>query len=247
MTQIGQGREGQEMTMGDEDGTGSGNYASPPCFMHEMDPSYTGLELEADARQRCDVMRWRKAERERLIAARLAFDSGERNRHDEKIAAGIDQILGDVSGRMISVYWPFRGEPDLRPWMERIIAQGGACALPVVVKPNAPLVFRRWHPGCKLERGVWNIPIPAAGAEVIPDIVISPLVGFDPAYYRLGYGGGFYDRTLAAFAQKPRVVGVGYSQAKLATIYPQPHDIAMDVIVTETGAVTFPGSAIGAE
>ena len=72
---------------------------------------------------------------------------------------------------------------------------------------------------------------------VAPDIVIAPLVGFDEACYRLGHGGGFYDRTLATLAARPRIVGVGYTELALRTIYPQPHDVPMDVIVTENGAV----------
>lgn len=84
-------------------------------------------------------------------------------------------------------------------------------------------------------RGVWNILIPASGEAVLPDVVIAPLVGFDLAGYRLGYGGGFYDRTIAAMPAKPWVIGVGFTLARLGTIYPQAHDVAMDVIVTEEG------------
>lgn len=79
--------------------------------------------------------------------------------------------------------------------------------------------------------------MPAERRPCIPDIVVAPVVGFDAACYRLGYGGGFFDRTLAAMPERPRGIGVGYSRAKLATIYPQLHDIPMDLIVTETGAV----------
>ncbi|TSE12489.1 5-formyltetrahydrofolate cyclo-ligase, partial [Mesorhizobium intechi] len=77
------------------------------------------------------------------------------------------------------------------------------------------------------------IPIPAEGDPVLPDIVVAPIVGIDPANYRLGYGGGFFDRTLAAMPSKPLVIGVGYELQRVATIYPQPHDIPMDRIVTE--------------
>lgn len=202
-------------------------FASPPCSLHEIDPAYSGLE-EGGA----DVRRWRKAERERLIALRLAIPADERRKFSERIADALDQRLGDLTGKTVSTYWPFRGEPDLRGWMERVIARGGSCALPVVVKKAAPLVFRPWHPGCAMERGVWNIPIPSEGPEIIPDIVISPLVGFDPAGYRLGYGGGFYDRTLAAHPGR-RVIGVGYSVQAIPTIWPQWHDVPMGEIVTE--------------
>jgi 5-formyltetrahydrofolate cyclo-ligase len=209
------------------------DYASPACFLHEVDPDYLGYAPEPDAQQRRDVARWRKAERERLIALRLAVDPETRRLETERIAAGLDSAIGEVAGRVVSAYWPFRGEPDLRGWMERIHLRGGRCALPVVVEKARPLLFREWRPGDPLARGVWNIPIPVEGAEVLPDIVIAPVVGFDPGAYRLGYGGGFFDRTLAAMPVKPLVLGVGTSRAAIPTIFPQPHDIPMDIIITE--------------
>ena len=128
-------------------------------------------------------------------------------------------------------YWPFRGEHDLRPWLARAIERGATGALPVVVEKSAPLELRAYRPGDPLERGIWNIPVPARGDVVIPDIVIAPLVGYDAAGFRLGYGGGYYDRTLAALPRKPLVIGLGYALGRLATIYPQPHDIAMDLVI----------------
>jgi 5,10-methenyltetrahydrofolate synthetase len=86
-----------------------------------------------------------------------------------------------------------------------------------------------------MERGFWNIPVPAEGPTVVPDITLSPVVGWDAAGNRLGYGGGYFDRTLAALAPRPLAIGVGLCAARIATIFPQPHDIAMQVIVTETG------------
>src|SRR5690606_33934120 len=96
-----------------------------------------------------------------------------------------------------------------------------------------PLIFRAWKHGDPLEKGVWNIPIPATGAPVLPDIVISPVVGVDTNRYRLGYGGGFYDRTLAAMPRKPLVIGVGYELQRIPTIHAQAHDIPLDVVVTD--------------
>jgi 5,10-methenyltetrahydrofolate synthetase len=211
--------------------------------MHEVDPVYMGLAEAADPRQRADVMRWRKAERERLIKARLAMPSDLRREFGRRIADHLEESIGQVAGLVVSAYWPFRGEPDLRAFLQRVVEHGGRTALPVVVQRAAPLVFRAWAQGEPLEKGVWNIPVPTERAEeVIPDIVIAPVVGFDPSCYRLGYGGGFYDRTLAALPRRPRVFGVGYSQAAISTIYPQPHDIALDVIVTENGTVTPRGA-----
>ena len=189
---------------------------------------------------RARVMRWRKAERERLIAARMAMDAAERRGLAAAIAKRLDAALGDIAGRIVSTYWPFRGEPDLRPWMEAVAVRGGRCALPIVVEKGAPLIFRTWRHGETLARGVWNIPIPEAGVEVTPDVVISPVVGFDRDAFRLGYGGGFFDRTLAGLAAKgfrPLVVGVGYGLAEIPTIHPLPHDIPMSGIVTERETV----------
>jgi 5,10-methenyltetrahydrofolate synthetase len=180
-----------------------------------------------------EVAAWRKEERARLIEARLATSAEKRAEMAASIVKGLDAAIGDMNGRLVSLYWPFRGEPDLRGWMTSIIERGGAVALPVVVEKGHPLVFRAYKPGDKLEKGVWNIPIPAEGDSVIPNVVISPIVGFDAQNYRLGYGGGFFDRTLAAMPKKALVIGIGYEIGRIPTIHPQAHDIPMDRIVTE--------------
>lgn len=208
-------------------------FASPPCLMHELDADALGFVPELDEQTRLDVMRWRKVERARLIAERMKTSAPDRARIASEIAAGLDALLSDIAGRTIGVYWPIRGEPDLRPWMERVRARGGICALPVVVERKAPLVFRTWDPSIPLERGIADIPVPATGAAVTPDMLVVPVIGFDPACYRLGYGGGYYDRTLASLAVRPCAIGIGAAAAGLPTIYPQPHDIPMDAIVTE--------------
>lgn len=217
---------------GSDDEEGPAQYASPPCFLHELQPGFYPGASHADPLAWADVARWRKAERARLIDARLAIPADIRAEMAKQIAEGLDAEIGDVGGKTVSLYWPFRGEPDLRPWMASIVERGGRAALPVVIEKAHPLVFRAYRPGDRLEKGVWNIPIPAEGESVVPDVVISPLVGIDPANYRLGYGGGFFDRTLAALPKKPLVIGVGYDMQRIATIYPQPHDIPMDRIVT---------------
>jgi 5-formyltetrahydrofolate cyclo-ligase len=216
----------------DPDDQGTAQYASPPCFLHELQPGFDARGIHADPVAWTDVARWRKAERARLIEMRLAIPAEIRAEMAAKIAEELDAEIGDVGGKTVSLYWPFRGEPDLRLWMASVVERGGRAALPVVIEKAHPLVFRAYRPGDRLEKGVWNIPIPADGESVIPDVVISPLVGVDPANYRLGYGGGFFDRTLAALPKKPLVIGVGYDMQRIATIYPQPHDIPMDRIVT---------------
>ena len=104
-----------------------------------------------------------------------------------------------------------------------------------MAKKGRPLEFWSWQPEMKLIRGIWNIPIPSERNPVNPTNLLVPLVGFDAAAYRLGHGGGYYDRTLANLNPRPFTIGVGYEFGRLETIYPQPHDIPMDSIVTETG------------
>jgi 5-formyltetrahydrofolate cyclo-ligase len=110
--------------------------------------------------------------------------------------------------------------------------RGLRVALPVAVELGQPMSFREWRPDAAMARGLWKIPYPADGPEVSPTTVLAPLVGFDAACYRLGYGGAFFDRTLAVMVRKPVVIGLGYPQSRIATIFPQRHDIPMDWIVT---------------
>jgi len=108
--------------------------------------------------------------------------------------------------------------------------------LPVVEMKAAPLAFRRWTPQTRMVRGDWNILVPPPNADrLIPQITLAPCVGWDGEGYRLGYGGGYFDRTLAALRPRPFTIGIGFHAARLATIYPQPHDIPLDVVLTERG------------
>ncbi len=213
---------------------GPGIPASSPCMLHELGPDGAppdGSEC-VDPVQARDVANWRKAARERLLRERSAFSEDYRSRQAVEIERALEAILADLPPVSLSLYWPIRGEPDLRAWMGKLAANGVRIALPVAVALGQPLLFRVWQPRARLARGLWKIPYPADGAELIPDVVIAPLVGFDQACYRLGYGGGFFDRTLAKLAPKPLAIGVGYPSAVLQTIFPQPHDIPMDWIVT---------------
>lgn len=214
-------------------------YASPACLMHELDADFRMADGGGSAWS--DVARWRKAERQRLIEARMAMDVDQRKAGSARIAANAAQAIGGLDSKIVSFYWPFRGEPDLRDWMIEVIDHGGRVALPVVLEKAKPLEFRLWSPGEPLERGVWNILIPSRRVAVSPDVVIAPVVGFDEENYRLGYGGGFFDRTLAAAEKKPFKIGVGYAGSRIRTIYPQPHDIRMDVIVTDEKDPVKPG------
>lgn len=195
-----------------------------------------------------EIKAWRREERRRLRAERMAVPPAERRALQERLAERLPQLVPELADAVVAFYWPFKGEPDLRPLMEALHARGAAVALPAVVDEAGPLEFRAWQPGACVEPGVWNIPVPVARELVQPGIAIVPLVGFDAAGYRLGNGGGYYDRTLAALQPRPVAIGVGHSLGRLASIHPQPHDIPMDLVVTEAGEQwARPGGDGGAE
>jgi 5-formyltetrahydrofolate cyclo-ligase len=186
--------------------------------------------MEAD-----EVKRWRRVERERLIGLRQAIPVADRQRWGGPIEAGLRALVAERSS-VVGVYWPFRAEFDPRPLIEWAVGAGRAVALPVVVDKKGPLEYHLWRPGEALVDGIWNIPVPEKREIVTPAAVLAPLVGFDRNLYRLGYGGGYFDRTLAALSPRPRAIGVGYALQEVETIHPQSFDIPMDVIVTELGA-----------
>jgi len=186
-----------------------------------------------------EIRRWRKEQRARLIARRQAIPQNQRRRWQPLILDLVEQQFPALSNALLGFYWPFRGEIGLHPLVRRLVERGARAALPVVVEKGQPLEFWAWQPGMRLRRGVWDIPIPVERQVVRPIALLVPLVGFDCRGYRLGYGGGFYDRTLAAMDPKPLTIGVGLELGRLETIHPQPHDIPMDAIVTEAGVARF--------
>jgi 5-formyltetrahydrofolate cyclo-ligase len=191
--------------------------ASPACS--KVDPA--------------EVRVWRRSERQRLLAARTGISPGQRRLWGREIEARLRLLLQQRPGIVLGVYWPFQAEFDPRPLIDWLIAAGSAVALPAVVDRKGPLEYRAWRPGETLVDGVWDIPIPEKREIVVPQAVLAPLVGFDRDCYRLGYGGGYFDRTLAALSPRPLAIGVGFELSLLETIYPQHFDIAMDVVVTE--------------
>jgi 5-formyltetrahydrofolate cyclo-ligase len=187
-----------------------------------------------------DVRVWRKARRAELIGARLALPIEDHRVASPAIEARLAARYPDLEARLVGGYAPFRREFNCTPLLIRLIEAGGRVALPVVVAAGQPLEFRLWRPGDRMAIGVYDIPYPANGEPVFPDALIVPLVGFDPGFYRLGYGAGYYDRTLATFETKPLTLGVGFEIGRLDTIHPQSHDIPMDAIITETGIAERP-------
>jgi 5,10-methenyltetrahydrofolate synthetase len=216
----------------------TGRYASPPCLACEIAPDYFD-PLAVDAEQARDVARWRRAERVRLSAVRDGLGQAGRAEVSARIGGHLAAFLSALplpSGAVLSGYWPIKGEPDLRPVLGDLSRTGVTIALPVVETRAAPLVFRRWTPETRMVRGDWNIPVPPPDAEVLtPDYALAPCLGWTEGCFRLGWGGGYFDRTLAALSPRPVTIGIALTAARLDTIFPQPHDIPLDHILTEDG------------
>jgi 5-formyltetrahydrofolate cyclo-ligase len=178
---------------------------------------------------------WRKQQRADLIARRIAVSPATLRQWRGTIEGWIAAGFPMLAGMTIGFCWPFKSEFDARFVIRGLRDRGATAALPAVVAKSSPLQFRKWWPGAPMIRGVYDIPVPDGTELVVPDAAIVPMNGFDEGGYRLGYGGGYFDRTLAAAVPRPLAIGVAYELARLPTIHPQAHDIAMDFVVTEAG------------
>jgi 5-formyltetrahydrofolate cyclo-ligase len=180
---------------------------------------------------------WRKAERARLLAARMELPSEARTAAGHAIGAALAARFPPGEIALVGGYWPMRGEYNPLGYLRAVIDAGAAAALPAVVAKGAPLQFRPWTPKTRMAPGRWDTLHPEDGPAVAPLALLIPLVGFDAAGHRLGYGGGFYDRTLAALVPRPLAIGVGFELGRLPSFEPAAHDQRLDVIVTEAGVV----------
>jgi 5-formyltetrahydrofolate cyclo-ligase len=174
--------------------------------------------------------------RRTLLAARNTMTAEQRQRADAAIGARTVAWCMANHIELLGVYWPIRSEPDLRPAYAQLTALGVRLALPVVVERDAPLHFAEWSSGAPLTKDAMGVMVPAPPQhQVRPKAVLIPCVGFNRGRVRLGYGGGYYDRTLAE-APRPLAIGIAYDAAR-AEFEAAPHDIALDLIVTETASI----------
>ncbi|HMJ50285.1 MAG TPA: 5-formyltetrahydrofolate cyclo-ligase [Burkholderiales bacterium] len=178
---------------------------------------------------------WRKQLRAELIAKRLVVSPEDRASWNEAIGEHVLCAFPNLAKGVVAFCWPHRNEFDARFLMRELRKRGAITALPVVVAPKTPMIFREWYPGVKTAKGVYDIPYPVESAELAPDTILVPMNGFDEHGHRLGYGGGYFDRTLASLKKHPCIIGVTYELARIPTIEPQSYDIPMDYIVTERG------------
>jgi 5,10-methenyltetrahydrofolate synthetase len=186
--------------------------------------------------QHAELMDWRKNLRHELLARRQAVPADRLRSWRLAIDRHLQYGFPGLAKGVVAFCWPIRNEYDARHLVHRLREQGATAALPVVVAPKTPLIFREWHPGVRMAVGALDIPYPTAGAAVVPTTVLLPMNGFDNQGYRLGYGAGFFDRTLEALQdRKPLVIGVTFEVGAIDTIHPQPWDIPVDYVVTERG------------
>jgi 5,10-methenyltetrahydrofolate synthetase len=176
----------------------------------------------------------RRSLREEMVGRRAALGDAEHAARSARIVAHALAALGRPT--VAAFCWPIRHEPDVRSLLAQWASSGTRAALPVVVAEDAPLRFREWTPDGGLAADRYGIPTPIAGAWLTPTLILLPLNGFDGAGYRLGYGGGYFDRTLATLVPRPLAVGVGFEINRIDSIRPEPHDQRLDWIVTEDGA-----------
>ena len=190
-----------------------------------------------------DINAWRAALRKELLARRQAVSDSDRMAWNAAITQHLVEGFAQLAAMTIGIYWPYKGEFDPRHAMRHFRVRGATCALPEVVQKAAPLHFKSWWPGVPMARGVYDIAVPQGTERVLPQALIMPPVGFDAQGFRLGYGGGFYDRTLASLAPRPLTIGVAYELSRVDSIRPQAFDLAMDYVVTERGIFPTQASA----
>lgn len=178
---------------------------------------------------------FRAALRREKLAARLALAPERHAALSAVVESQLRALLATLPPQTIAFCAPVRGEFDARPLVAALLAQGWRAAMPVVVAAAAPMAFRRWTPDAPMIADRHGIPIPALDQATTPDLVLLPLVAFDAQGFRLGYGGGYFDRTLAALAPRPMTIGVGFELARVADIRPQAHDMRLDAVLTEAG------------
>ncbi len=182
-----------------------------------------------------DIAEAKRAARQAAARQRAAAHAELKDTAGPALAArGLPAEIGPAGA--VSGFIPYKSEIDTVPLLTRLSRAGWRSSLPVVIAADQPLLFRAWTPGEPLVAGVWDIPIPPETApEVVPDVLLVPMLAFDRQGYRLGYGGGFYDRTLEKLRALRKVwaVGVAYAAQEVDAVPHGLHDAPLDYVMTE--------------
>ena len=181
---------------------------------------------------------YRKALRKTMVERRQSLPAEELTRMTASLCAHLRREFPELARMRVGFCWPMLNEPDLRPLVEAWIGEGDpgfVALLPVVVAPKTPLAFRAWTPQTPMVKDRYGIETPADGEFIVPQALLIPVNAFDAAGYRIGYGGGFFDRTLATTQPKPLSIGVGFELARVDSIRPEAYDMPLDAVVTEAG------------
>ena len=186
----------------------------------------------------------RQALRRDALARRMALDEDDHARRSQAICAHLLTHFPQLAALRVGFCWPVNKEPDPRLAIETWRSADKAAfaaLLPVVTGAGVALAFRRWQAGMAMRVDRHGIPTPESGPFETPQALLIPLVAFDAAGFRLGYGGGYFDRTLAALHPRPLAIGIGFELSRVASIFPQAHDERLNAIVTENGVSAFGG------
>lgn len=163
------------------------------------------------------------------------------------LSARLGELLAARAPRSVGFYWPLPGEFDARGIVSAWLAADPArrAALPVIAARHAPLAFHAWTPAAAMRTGEHRIPEPDGGTPLVPDLLLIPCVGFDADGFRLGYGGGYYDRTLAAWPapQHPYTVGIAFEACRVDALPRGAHDRPLDCIATDAALHRASGAA----
>ena len=188
-----------------------------------------------------DVTATKRALRRDFIARRAALDDRARRAAGKRALLHLIGALPLEPDAVVAAFWPMAGEIDTRPLFEALAALGVVTCLPRVAAKGSPLAFHRFRPGDGLLEGTMRVLEPLATAPAVrPSIVVVPMVGFDDAGYRLGYGGGFYDRTLPTLDPGSVSIGLAFEVQRARALPRVATDVALSTIVTEAGVHHFP-------
>lgn len=182
----------------------------------------------------------RRELRRRCIAARMALPEPIHAALSTRVCELIQLHFPELAGMRVGFCWPYKNEPDLRPQMLNWLADENprfAALLPVVVNTDCSLAFRAWTPDCTMHTDRYGIPTPSSGEFLTPEALLIPVNAFDARGYRIGYGGGYFDRTLAALQPTTPAIGVGFELARVDSIEPEEHDVPLAAVVTEAGVL----------